>query len=401
MLVQTENNRSFYAACATSFLLRIEWGVATGFLPIHVYELGGSPVEVALVFSVFAAIMVLSSLFWGGISDAVGRRKTFIVIGMIGLLPIYLLIAFQEDILTIILLRGSTAILKGAVVPCGWALVSDLSSSEAVGRNMGILSAAELAGFAVGPAFGGLVAQFFSFQILWFSTAAICFAGGLIFLIAGADSAKLARSDGAIPLLETIRKKDAISKVLIISIALAFVLLGYSFLGPNLNVYLVKDLGYGKALVGAFTFIGMGLSALTQPFLGYFSDKYGRKPVMVLAALSLTSGNLVLLLGGEIHWVILSQILINYYGSFNTVASAYISDVVAPGERSGALGILNSLGSFARSAAAVAGGLVISATDIPTTLKIAAMFPMLSILMIIFVVRESRQSYDLRHERKR
>jgi DHA1 family multidrug resistance protein-like MFS transporter len=397
MPVETENNRSFYAACVTGFLLRIEWGVATGFLPVHVYELGGSPVEVALVFSVFAAIMVFSSLFWGGFSDSVGRRKIFIVIGMLGLLPIYLLIAFQEDVLTIILLRGSTALLKGAVVPCTWALVSELSSSDAVGRNMGILSAAELAGFAVGPIFGGLMAQFFGFLVLWFSIAAICFAGGLIFLIAGADSAKLVRREGTIPLLDTVRKKEVISKILIISISSAFILFGYSFLGPNLNVYLVGDLGYSKALVGVFSFIGMGITALTQPFLGHFSDKYGRKPVMILSAFSLALGNLVLLLGRDVYWVILAQILINYYSSFNTVASAHISDGVTSGERSGALGILNSLSSFARSAASVAGGLVISATDIPTALKIAAVFPMLAILMVVFAVKEGGYSYDMRH----
>ena len=62
MLVQTENNRSFYAACITGFLLRTEWGIATTFLPLQVYELGGSPLEVSLVFSVFAAIIQRAGL---------------------------------------------------------------------------------------------------------------------------------------------------------------------------------------------------------------------------------------------------------------------------------------------------------------------------------------------------
>ena len=355
----------------------------------------------ALVFSVFAAIMVLSSLFWGVFSDSVGKRKILMVIGMIGLLPIYVLIAFQKDVPTIILLRGSTAILKGAVVPCAWALVSDLSPREEIGRNMGILSSAELAGFAVGPAFGGFVSEFFGFSTLWFSVAAICLAGGLIFLFAGAESNRLVVKRGSIPLFETVRKRDVISRILIVSIASGFVLLGCSFLGPNLNVYLVRDLGYTKILIGVFSFIGMGIAALAQPLSGNLSDKYGRKPVMIIGALSLTLGNLALLLGGEIHWIILSQILINYYNSFNTVASAYISDVVTSSERSGALGILNSAGSFARSAASVAGGLVISATDISTALKIAAALPMVTIFIVVLAVKEPKTFYDLRKKHSR
>ena len=371
--------------------MRIEWGVGTGFLPIYVYELGGSPVDVALVFSVFAAIMVVSQLFWGIISDLVGKRKILIVAGMLGLLPIYILMGFQKDVLPLILLRGSTAILKGAVVPCTWAIVSDLSFSR-IGRNMGILSSAELAGFAVGPALGGIIADNYGFQNLWFIIGSICFLGGLIFLVAGKESANPIRRTEGIPLLNTFRNKDVISKVLTVSVATSFVLLGFSFLGPNLNVYLAREFSYSKTFIGAVTFLGTGIATLLQPLSGYFSDKYGRRIVMIVSALSLISGNLILLLGGEVQYVLLCYIMTNYYNSFNMVASAYIGNVVNPQERSGALGILNSLGSLARAAASMAGGFVIAAADVPTALKIAAAFPVVAIAIVVFAIREQSTS---------
>lgn len=387
MLRSIANNRILLAACLTNFLLRIEWGVGTGFLPIYVYELGGSPIDVALVFSVFAAIMVVSQLLWGVFSDFIGKRKILIVAGMFGLLPIYVMMGFQKEILPLILLRGSTAILKGAVVPCTWAIVSDLSS-ERIGRNMGILSSAELAGFAIGPALGGIVADNYGFQNLWFIIGAICFLGGLIFLVLGKESANPVRRTDGIPLLNTMRNKETISKVLSVSVATAFVLLGFSFLGPNLNVYLAREFGYSKTFIGAVIFLGTGIATLLQPLSGYFSDKYGRRIVMIVSASSLILGNLVLLLGGEAQYVILCFILINYYNSFNMVASAYIGNVVNPQERSGALGILNSVGSLARAVASMAGGFVIAAADVPTALKIAAAFPIVAIIIVIFVVRD-------------
>ncbi|MCJ7771027.1 MFS transporter [Candidatus Bathyarchaeota archaeon] len=367
--------------------MRVEWGVGTGFLPIYVYEMGGSPVDVALVFSVFAAIMVVSQLFWGVVSDFIGKRKILIVAGMLGLLPIYIIMGFQKDVLPLILLRGSTAILKGAVVPCTWAIVSDLSSQR-IGRNMGILSSAELAGFAAGPALGGMIADNYGFQNLWFIIGSICFLGGLIFLLLGKESTTPVRREDGIPLFNTLKNKDVITKVLIVPIATSFVLLGFSFLGPNLNVYLAKEFGYSKTFIGAVIFLGTGIATLLQPLSGYFSDKYGRRLVMTISAVSLISGNLILLLGGEVQYVLLCYVMINYYNSFNMVASAYIGNAVNPQERSGALGILNSLGSLARAAASIAGGFVIAAADVPTALKIAAIFPVVAIIMVVFAIRD-------------
>lgn len=398
MLVKIEDSRSYLAVCLTSFLLRVQWGIATSFLPIHVYELGGTPVEVGLVFTVFAGIMVASSFFWGRMSDFVGKRKVFIVIGMLGLPLIYFIMSFQRDALTLVLLRGSTAILVGAVVPCAWALVSDLSAPEMVGRNMGILGLSELAGFAVGPVVGGVIAQVLDFADLWLIVAVICLAGGLIFLFAGADSMKLVKRERT-SFFEIGKKGERVPKILVLCVATAVCVVGVSFLGPNFNVYLVRDLGYSKELLGVIAFIGMGTAALMQPLSGYLSDNFGRRPILIVVGISIAIGNLVLLVGGDIQWVVLSQILINYYGSFTMAASAYVSDVVPTGERSGALGILNSLDSLGRSAASLAGGFVIFVTDIPTALRIAAVFPIMAIFIILFAVKEPRDSSSQQRKR--
>lgn len=392
MLVHTENNRTFYAACVTNFLLRVEWGIATSFLPIHIYELGATAIEVGLVFTVFAAISVFSNPFWGGLSDSLGRRKRLIVLGMVGLLPIYVLMAFQEAVLPLILLRGSTALLKGAVVPSTWALVSDLSSSGTVGRNMGILSAFEVAGFAVGPVLGGIVAEVASFSVLWLLVAAICLSGGMLFMFAGRDPVSLKRTTVRPPFFRAVTNRAVVRKVLPVATAFAIFLFGFSFLGPNLNVYLIRDLGYSKAFLGTLSFLGTGVSTVLQLFSGHLSDKFGRKPVMALGALSLTGGNLVLLLGGAVPWVILSRILISYYNTFQMAASAYVSEIVSPAEKSGALGLLTAIGSVARSSSSLAGGVVLTWTSVPTTLTIAAAFSALSILVLLFSVKESKHA---------
>jgi len=389
MLVKTENNRSFFAVCITNFLVRMEWGIATGLMPIQIYELGGSPIEVGLVFTVFSSIQVVSPLLWGALSDSLGRRKIFIVTGMLGLPPIYLLIANQKTILLLILLRGTTAIFKGAVVTCSWALVSDLSTPDKVGRNMGVLGFSELAGFGVGPVVGGLIAEQSGFSTLWYSVALICLAGGLVFLIAGRDSSKLRRGKKDSSTLHNVWRKSLFMQMLVISLAYAVLLVSYSFLGPNLNVYLTRDLGYSKSAIGLILLSGTGIATFLQLFFGYVSDRWSRRLVMILGCISLSLGHLVLLQSGQILWVVLSQTLIQCHNAFFMAAAAHVADTISFSEKSRALSLLDSIGSIARAASAVAGGLVIAITDVQTALKIAAAFPAVTILIVTLMVKSS------------
>jgi MFS family permease len=167
MPIQTYNNKVFYGLCVTVLLLRIEWGISTSMLPLYIHDLGGSPLEVGFVFSLFAGISIFSNTLWGALSDHLGKRKVFIVFGMAAIVPIFLLMAFQKERLYLILLRGSTAIFKGAVVPTALALVTDLSPPERVGTNLGVISSIETAGFALGPIMGGFVADVYGFPSLW------------------------------------------------------------------------------------------------------------------------------------------------------------------------------------------------------------------------------------------
>ncbi len=388
MLVRTENSRSFYATCIANFFVRMEWGIATGLLPIQVYELGGSPVEIGLVYTVFSSIQVISPLIWGALSDSSGRRKRFISLGMLGLPPIYVLIANQTTVLPLILLRGTTAIFKGAVVTCSWALVADLSPSDTIGRNMGVLSFAELAGFGVGPVVGGLITDKYGFSILWYSVALLCLIGGLAISVWGQDSTKVNLGNRGLSRSLGIWEKSLVVKMSALSVSYAVLLLGYSFLGPNLNVYFTRDLDYNKTTIGLISLAGTGIATFLQPILGYATDRWSRRLVMFVGCASLSSGHLLLLVSGQIQWVILSQTLIQCHNAFHVAAAAHVTATVAAAQKSRALGTMDSIGNIARAVSATAGGFLIAGTSVQTALKVAAVFPVITMSMVFFVVKD-------------
>jgi MFS family permease len=389
-IISSQDNRAFYAAYIQSFLLRIEWGIATSQLPIYVYEQGASPLEVSLVFTVFAGLMIFSLPLGGYCSDYLGKRKPFIVLGMVGLCPIFLMMSTQTQVTTLILLRGSTALCVGAIVPPTWALISDLASHETVGEKMGFLTSAQMAGFGVGPIVGGVIADTFGFAFLWMFVAVVCLAGGLIFLVFGSDS-PIRSAETQKPILFRTSWKRMPLRNLMPAMVFSVFLLGIAVLGPNRNIYLVTELGMSKTMFGAIELIGTFSSMMLQPILGSFSDKHGRKPVMILAAVSLSAGLVMLYLARDFLQTIPSAILMANYASFQMVASAYVSDTTKPEERGGSLGFLNALGSASRSLGAILGGLLIMATSIRTTILLSVAFPTISTIIIVLILKEPKR----------
>jgi len=389
LAIHTSKPKVFFALCVVDFLLRLEWGISTSMMTLYIHELGGSPFEVSLVFSVFAGISILCYSFWGSFSDNIGKRKRFIIFGMAALLPIYLLIATQQNILLLIFLRGSTAIFKGAVVPTLFALVSDISSPKYVGTNIGILGSIEMAGWAIGPVVGGILADSYGFPLLWVFVGITCFSGALIFLVGGEDPSNLQRSPRR-SVFGGFSDSSLLSQIAVLLVTFGIFLFGFSLLGPNMNVYLYEELQLSRTLVGVLTFLGGGVTMVIQPFIGSWSDKIGRKPFLILSASMLALGNFILFLTTDFSLALLSQILIRNYSAFLVIASAYITDVVPAEKKSTALGLQNSIGGLSRSIGAIVGGLIITFIDIQTLILVSIIFPISGIIGILFFLKESR-----------
>ena len=387
MSLQTKNNRTFYSACLLYFILWVQWNISLVMLPIFVDGLGASPFEVGLIWTVFTTVMIFSGPIFGIYSDRIGRRKPFIVFGMLGLVPVFVLISTQTTPLAIILARGSTAIFAGAILPTLFALVRDISPPESIGRNLGILNAAGTVGFAIGPMVGGAISDIAGLPALWLFVATLCLIGGLTFLIAGEESEK-GGEERRRRSSSSSQSREPSLKFFIISISLFVFLIGQSLVGPSLNVYLNRDLGYSKTTIGFIILVASGPSIFLQPKTGSYSDRHGRKPALLLLASTLAAGNIVLFFASDIYLVLLAYVLVRYStATFEMVGDAYITDIAIPEKISGTLGIFRSVGSLSRGIGSATGGLIISATGITTTMLLSALFPTVSVFIILLFLQ--------------
>lgn len=80
---------------------------------------------------------------------------------------------------------------------------------------------------------------------------------------------------------------------------------------------------YGMWLTTAFA----GMQFLFSPVLGEISDKYGRRPILLIALLGLSIDYLIHAWAPTLMWLFVGRFLAGITGASFTVASAYIADI--------------------------------------------------------------------------
>ena len=126
--------------------------------------------------------------------------------------------------------------------------------------------------------------------------------------------------------------RDEVAPVITVSLISALRLLGIFLMLPIFSVYAVRYPGASAALAG----IAFGVYALVQSFLqiplGWASDRWGRKPVLVAGLALFVAGSIACALATDIYGLILARAL-QGTGAVGSVAFAALADLTRPSVR--------------------------------------------------------------------
>jgi DHA1 family tetracycline resistance protein-like MFS transporter len=152
------------------------------------------------------------------------------------------------------------------------------------------------------------------------------------------------------------------ASVIFILITLFIDVIGAGLVVPILPRLVQSLLGGSVAdasfVYGALVSIYAVMQLFCAPILGALSDRFGRRPVILLALAGLGTDYVLLTFAPNIWWLVVGRIVAGIFGATFTPAGAYIADISPPGKRAANFGLLGVAFGLGFIAGPALGGLL-------------------------------------------
>jgi len=112
---------------------------------------------------------------------------------------------------------------------------------------------------------------------------------------------------------------------------------------PRLITALAHEGLDAAARTGAYlSFAYAGMQFLFAPVMGNLSDRFGRRPVLIISLIGIGIDYLIMGLSPTLAWLFLGRTLSGMAGASYTTAAAYIADVSSPERRAQSFGLIGA-----------------------------------------------------------
>jgi MFS family permease len=387
-------------------------------LPVFVREeLNGPEFAVALSFSAIAITQIMTSPVVGRYADRFGS-KPFIVVGFLiyGAGGLGFIIASSWEM--VIFFRAISGIGAASMFPTAMAYVGRLAPPGHEGRYMGAFSISWIAGFGIGPLFGGTIRDFVSSDAAFATMSLMLFAvGAATFLLLpsrprGSEDGGLHGEEEALDpglsLTQVLRRPivhAAIGGQIIVSIGWGA---GFTFIA----VYVVSEDGLAT---DSATFAGVllasraMLTATAQLFTGPLADRASR---VLLSVVGFSIAGLaqffvpdipgtvidLTIFGGElviVPWLLLLFLVVGLGEAIEFPAQQAI--FVDAGRAVGMgtiMGITQTAGGVGFLAGSLIGALVVEVWGLESVFRYAGLAMIFGGVMFFLLMRRARSDFS-------
>ena len=349
-----------FAISISTVLVMAGQGVIGPVLPLFAKELGVGAGEIGLTLSIFALARLILNVPLGVLSDRFGRRILLVGgplvtgIGMIGS-------GFAGDLFSLLAWRfvagaGSAMYMTGAMV-----YLTDISTPENRARFIGTNQGALLIGVSIGPAIGGLIAEFFGLRAPFYFVG-VCALGAMAYSYfripetVGQGLERAARETAErdaeavgppAPGRAWVRMLRSKEFVLISFVTMTIFFTRTASRQTLIPLLADERLGMSPGVLGA-VFMGMSLInvvLLTPSALA--ADSFGRKAVIVPSMIATGIALLLYAAATGYPMFLFASVAISVAMSLSGPApAAYAADIAPPDARGLAMGLYRSTGDI-------------------------------------------------------
>ncbi|WP_221621651.1 MFS transporter [Halocatena pleomorpha] len=280
--------------------LYIARGISGGFFGLQESLLTG------LILSMFGFLNSFGQPFTGRFSDRLGRRRVFVLAGLSVLCVASFAYSFATSYAALFVIRAAQGVGAALTIPATVALIDEYATDTSRGSNMGVYNTFRLVGFGLGPVVAGSVVHLGpyhvsalngTYSISGFNAAFYIAAGAILtsLLVVAAfvkDSPQTESTTEELSVSVFSNGRTTLDPVFTLSLASLFMAISIALLStiePHVNRRLHQTAAMFGVQFGAFVVA----QVLFQTPIGHASDRYGRRPFIVIGMLLLVPSTLV------------------------------------------------------------------------------------------------------------
>jgi MFS family permease len=326
--------------------------VTSGIVSGTAFGLGESMIT-GVILSIFGFLNSSFQPFTGRLSDRLGRRKPFILVGLAGLAVTNMAYVVAETYVSLLVIRGLQGVSVAFIIPSSVALVNELATTGDRGGNMGVYNTFRLVGFGAGPAVAGAVVSrgpyalpggmtidgFAAAFYIATITATVSYVLVTVLVSDPESTVANAGADLSIPVFNRSGPNllDPIFTLGVASLFMATAIALFATIQPQVNARLEQGSTWFGLQFAAFIIAQVAL----QTPIGRACDRYGRRPFIVVGMVLLIPTTLV-------QGFILSSALMFVARLFQGIAAAMVfapslalaGDLAGEGESGSKLSVL-------------------------------------------------------------
>jgi MFS family permease len=268
------------------FLADVQTGFGT-FVAFYLAHLGWTERGVGAVLTLGSLAGVLSQIPGGALADAVPWKRGLIAIGILMVGAAALILAFAPSYFMVVLaslLQGVTGgIITPAIGAISLGLVGRRGMSVRTGRNYRYAAG----GHAATAALMGLVGAYFAMGSIFVAAAALCIPALIALAFIRPDEIDYARArnaaEGDVQKVSRITDLAKNHKLILFTAALVLFQLADASMLPLIGENLATTIPTESSLwVSGLIIVPQIVVALFAPWVGYHSEKRGRRPLLLI-----------------------------------------------------------------------------------------------------------------------
>lgn len=245
--------------------------------------------------------------FVGKLSDRTGKRRVFVVVGLLVLTVANFAYSLVDSYTAILLIRLGQGLGVAFTIPATVALVNELATDAARGESMGTFNTFRMVGFGLGPVVAGAVINrgpyrlfgraLTGFEASFYVATASALLGAVLvtLLVSDPEVSEEEKASAGENLNIAVRDHagdNLLDPVFTLGLASLFIAIGIALLEP-LQTQINTALGQSATLFGVeFAAFTLAQVLLQRP-IGIWSDEYGRKPFILVGLLLLVPATFV------------------------------------------------------------------------------------------------------------